>query len=473
MKRIFLLFHLVFLAFALCAHPWKSQHYVIVDTDCGLDDFRAICLLLSSPDVRILAITTSDGVTDATTGFYKVKSLLNELNHQGILVGCNPNQAVKANTCPPALAMEWGAPVQDDAEPPGAADIVNYVLNNTREKITFLSLGSLNTSRLCAEKCPEFTARVLRILWSSAPDYTTNNFNYSLDKISADAIISGSVPLNLVYGSSRKQYDDILVGSISRIHTRLSGMISESLITPETHYAKALFDELTVLYIHFPGMFQEKVSGGPDGYRLQDEETGNNILTAYIKILLGENVSRNQVLEDFPIDTISYFDDIQVTMQTTLKKYGREEWVSAVIANELHRHLGVYAVIGVKMGIRAREFFGAGVDEMHVASYAGLTPPFSCMNDGLQVSTGATLGHGLISVVSDTLKLPQADFVYMNRKIRLFLNPEIRTKVESEIRELSRIYGLDSNIYWELVRKAAIRYWAEFDRNEIFTIQLL
>ena len=125
------------------------------------------------------------------------------------------------------------------------------------------------------------------------------------------------------------------------------------------------------------------------------------------------------------------------------------------------------------MGIRAREYFGTGVDEMNVASYAGLTPPFSCMNDGLQVSTGATLGHGLISVISDTLRLPQADFNYMNRKIRLSLKPEIRTKVESEIRELSKIYGLDSNIYWELVRKAAIRYWADFDRNEIFTIQVL
>ena len=96
MKRIFLLLHLVFLAFTLGAHPWKSQYYVIVDTDCGLDDFRAICLLLSSPNVRILAITTSDGVIDATNGFYKVKSLLNEMHHEGILVGCNPDQAVKA-----------------------------------------------------------------------------------------------------------------------------------------------------------------------------------------------------------------------------------------------------------------------------------------------------------------------------------------------------------------------------------------
>ena len=473
MKRIFLLLHLVFLAFTLGAHPWKSQHYVIVDTDCGLDDFRAICLLLSSPNVRILAITTSDGVIDATNGFYKVKSLLNEMHHEGILVGCNPVQAVKAGACPPAMGMEWGTPLLTDTELPGAAGIINYVLENTRERITFISLGSLNTARLCTEKCPEFTARVLRILWSSSPDYKINNFNYNLDTISASGIISGSVPLNLVYGDSLKRYDNVLISSINLIHTKLAGKVMESLITPETPYARALFDELPVLFIHFPGLFQEKASGGTDGYRLKDQGTGNDIITAFNHILAGDNVSRNQVLEEFPIDTVPYFDDIQVTMLTTLKKFGREEWVSTVIANELHRHLGVYAVIGVKMGIRAREYFGTGVDEMNVASYAGLTPPFSCMNDGLQVSTGATLGHGLISVISDTLRLPQADFNYMNRKIRLSLKPEIRTKVESEIRELSKIYGLDSNIYWELVRKAAIRYWADFDRNEIFTIQVL
>ena len=110
---------------------------------------------------------------------------------------------------------------------------------------------------------------------------------------------------------------------------------------------------------------------------------------------------------------------------------------------------------------------------MKVVSYAGTSPPFSCLNDGLQVSTGATLGHGLISVFADSLKLPQADFIYMNRRIRIYLKPDQRETIEAEISELNRIYGLSSNIYWDLVRRAAIRYWINFDRQEIFTIEVL
>lgn len=141
------------------------------------------------------------------------------------------------------------------------------------------------------------------------------------------------------------------------------------------------------------------------------------------------------------------------------------------MANELHRHLGVFAIIGVKMGIRAREYFNTGVDEFRTTSYAGSITPVSCFNDGLQVSTGSTPGHGLLKVVDDVPAKPMAEFSYMNRKIRLTLRPDIAEKIISELKEINFIYGLDSNIYWELVRKNTIRYWLSLDRHEIFEIE--
>ena len=54
-----------------------------------------------------------------------------------------------------------------------------------------------------------------------------------------------------------------------------------------------------------------------------------------------------------------------------------------------------------------------------------------------------------------------AEFIYMNRKIRFTLKPEIAGKIISELKEINFIYGLDSNIYWELVRKNSIKYWSE------------
>jgi pyrimidine-specific ribonucleoside hydrolase len=154
-----------------------------------------------------------------------------------------------------------------------------------------------------------------------------------------------------------------------------------------------------------------------------------------------------------------------------IQKYGNDEWSSAVITNELHRHLGVFSIIGVKMGIRAREFFDTGVDEFSTVSFAGSNPPLSCINDGLQVSTGSTPGHGLLTVINDTPALPSAEFKYMNHRIRLTLKPQIADKIVSELKEINFVYGLDSNIYWELVRKNSLKYWRDLDRHEIFEIE--
>jgi hypothetical protein len=59
----------------------------------------------------------------------------------------------------------------------------------------------------------------------------------------------------------------------------------------------------------------------------------------------------------------------------------------------------------------------------------------------------------------------------MGRKIKLTLNSDIAKTVNDELREINFVYGLDSDIYWELVRKNAIKYWLQFDRHDIFTIE--
>jgi len=125
------------------------------------------------------------------------------------------------------------------------------------------------------------------------------------------------------------------------------------------------------------------------------------------------------------------------------------------------------------MGVRAREYFNTGVDEFTATSFAGSMPPLSCMNDGIQVSTGATPGHGLLHVRNDTAATASAEFAYMNRKIRLTLKPAIAGKIISELKEINFVYGLDSNIYWELVRKNSIKYWSVLDRHVIFVIEEL
>lgn len=475
MRKLVILVALLITFVSLSAHPWKPKYYVIVDTDCGFDDLRALCLMLASPEIRVVAVTTSNGVLDARTGFLKLKSLMYELHHEGILIGASPDTVVNPVRCVPAENLQWGKPLPDTAVIPQALDVVNYVFNNLNEPITFVNLGSLNTVAACLEKCHLFQQRVNNIIWSSGHDFTDENFNYSLDTIAAKKVMESNTTffhlINGEYGAPF--YTQPVSDQLSSIEGPIASIISSSIVYPDTRFSKAVFDELTLVFMHFSEMFVHDTVNTMIRHSLKPNISSHEIMQAFKQILYGETVNQNQVLSVFPTDTSSYFPDLQNVMMNTVKLYGMEEWTANTIAGELHRHLGVYAVIGVKMGIRVKDYFGAGIDEMGVISFAGTTPPYSCLNDGIQVSTGATLGHGLIQIGSEILQLPSAEFTYMNRKIAVSLREEYRVRIEQEISEYNRIYGLNSNIYWELVRQAAIKYWVSWERNDIFEIKVI
>jgi pyrimidine-specific ribonucleoside hydrolase len=428
---------------------------------------------LASTDVRVLAITTSDGVLDATTAYHKVRALLCDLHHEGILTGLRADPAIRLKPCIPALEFEWGRPVSGPEPLPDALAVIRYVLENTSAFITFVSLGSLHTVNLCMDSCSGFNTRVSRILWCNAPAHHKGGFNYELDRHSAERVLTEKVPTLMVSGGFPFPYDTSMTELLAGIGTRYAEKIAGSLLVDSAPYAGLAYDESAALFLHFPELFLPDTAAYPAGYKLRTDGSLAGFNASLVQLLAGESSRQPQVFSVFPMDTALYSTDVRSAMATILKRFGKEEWIAGVLANEMHRHVGVYSIIGMKMGIRAKEFFGAGIDEMRVISYAGLLPPFSCLNDGLQASTGATLGHGLIRVESDTMRLPQADFVYMNQRIRLTLKPEVRSAIEAEIRELSRIYGLDNNIYWELVRKAAIRCWSNLNRHDVFTVQVV
>jgi len=266
-------------------------------------------------------------------------------------------------------------------------------------------------------------------------------------------------------------YDKEFLLSIASINTRYAEKIYSyfNVAGSENHkFSFEATDEMTPLFLHYPELFVSKTLGNVSDCIPSDLK---GLQESTIRILKGETVAKNQVIKEMPTDPSFYFDDLRESVSEIIKKYGMDEWNSGVLANELHRHLGVFAIIGVKMGIRAREYFNTGVDEFNVRSFAGSIPPVSCFNDGLQVSTGATPGHGLLTVINDQPVSPSAEFTYLGRKIRLTLKPEITEIIIAELKEINFVYGLDSNTYWELVRKSSIKYWLSMDRHEIFEIE--
>jgi pyrimidine-specific ribonucleoside hydrolase len=168
------------------------------------------------------------------------------------------------------------------------------------------------------------------------------------------------------------------------------------------------------------------------------------------------------VLERYPVDPALMRPDVRPLAARILERHGPEEWASVLLTHEIHRHLGAYSMIGAKMGLRARELLDAALGELVVVTHAGLVPPLSCMNDGLQVATGASLGRGTISVAPGEAR-PEGVFRRGDRVLRLRLGDDARDRLHAGFRAARESGGGD-----EAARLHALGLWLELDRREIF-----
>jgi len=178
------------------------------------------------------------------------------------------------------------------------------------------------------------------------------------------------------------------------------------------------------------------------------------------------------VLTSFLLPSSFYAADVAAMADACIHRHGEEEWRAVLLTNEIHGHLGIYSTIGAKMGVRARELFREkGVEaELSILSYAGHVPPVSCLNDGLQVSTGASMGHGLFAVSDLSPVAVKAGFTCAGTTLTLRLKPAFESAVRADIKKGVELYG-HAPAYWDYVRTLALRYWLDWDRTCIFSAE--
>lgn len=142
------------------------------------------------------------------------------------------------------------------------------------------------------------------------------------------------------------------------------------------------------------------------------------------------------------------------------------------LVNRFHGHIGIYSMLGVKMGLYVKDIFNADglTGHIGIVAYTGSVPPVSCLLDGLQASTGSTLGHGLIKV-ADTPAPPRAEaaFTCEEKSITVSLKPEYESRIQADIRRGVELYAHGPE-YWKYVEDLAIRYAREWDRYGIFRL---
>jgi formylmethanofuran dehydrogenase subunit E len=119
-----------------------------------------------------------------------------------------------------------------------------------------------------------------------------------------------------------------------------------------------------------------------------------------------------------------------------------------------HGHLGVYVTLGLRMGLIGKRRFG------HYKGLRALVesqpdPPMRCVLDGIQFSSGCTMGKGNIALESATE--PAVTFEKDGRRLRIALKSGWREKID---REMSKETEIEQS-----------RFYYEIPESEVFEIR--
>lgn len=478
MKKIILLLTALLFLVPVEAH-YKAKYHVIVDTDGGIDDFRAICMLLASPEIEVIAITTSDGILLPQQTADNVTSLLRYFGHEGIPVGIGkingnkPELPSKINKT--ALSAAWGKKLPGKITGlPDAAELIISSIEWEDMPVDILCLGPMTNIAEAIAAAPGIDTTIRRIYWYTAGT-GSKPLNFSIDPEAANSVLDAGIPLDRIISEGVEMEDPAaFIASVDDIQSAYAdAMVHMYDANPELHkhmLGKTLADDLVPLYLTNPTFFM--TSGERKAPHLQKVTLLQpDSLLAAIQVVLDANKEDKAIIfKRFPVDPNLFEDDVAPVAEKIIAKHGLKEWKIVVITNEFHEHLGIYSIIGAKMGLRAREYFNVGIDELTISSLAGSNPPVSCLNDGLQGSTGATMGHGTITLAGGDVE-PCAMFTFKNTTIRISIKKEIRDQIRKDVQTGVQAFGLNSEEYWIYIRMLAIDYWQKLDRREIFVIE--
>ena len=115
-----------------------------------------------------------------------------------------------------------------------------------------------------------------------------------------------------------------------------------------------------------------------------------------------------------------------------------------------HGHLGVYVTLGLRMGT---------IGKRHLGGYKGLTaavrsrpePPMLCVVDGVQFSSGCTMGKGNIRVEAG--EEPEVVFTKDGRVVRVRLRPGWRERID---REMSKEREIEQSLFYYAIPESDV-----------------
>jgi pyrimidine-specific ribonucleoside hydrolase len=467
-----------------CAHE-PGPVPVIVDTDAGLDDIRALALVAQSGDFSLVAVVTSDGSCTPEAGARNVRRALRALGLADVPVGAGESSDAPAPFWrPTSESLGWTATEAPEktGEPeryPAAISVIARALQSSGTPVAYLCLGPFTNLAAALRNDGAVREGIGIIYYSgSSPEARPLSWNTERDLGAARYVFGADIPLRAIRlpDDVLPRFDADLLESVRRMDTPAARFVASLhndervlALVREGHFR--CWDETAALALVASGVVACDSAGGAN-IRLATAVDADGLRYWYTALLSGDPSAsaggrKPVILSRYPVSGDLLQTDVREFAPEIIERHGLEEWHAALLTNELHRHLGAYSLIGAKMGIRAREILGAGVDELSVVSYAGSEPPLSCLTDGLQVATGASLGRGAITVDPKRAE-PAALFMAGSRRLTLRLSPEVAARIAADLRDAVARHGNLTPDYWRSVREMSLRYWLEMDRSRIF-----
>ncbi len=440
------------LAYPLPAHcratdvapPAGEVRVLIVDTDMGLDDARAIFALLGSRGIEIAAFCTVEGSASSVKAADNVIGLIESAGAAPITV----YRGFQGGTKEPPQWREHAEGLGGHPFPPPRTLSHNPLADTAvRPEGVWLALGPL-TNLAGLERRDPGTLRDVEV-WipGSLDGKTVDGWNFGYDPEAARLVMEKAGTIFLVDVSWKG--DPVRLLRDVEGNTPAARWIMET-VGGDTETHVFLYDEIASAAVAAPDLFEvsgetfEPIARADGGFSLKESDSGR------VRIV---RLKKDAVLE-------RYLHGAWEAPGTGLEDHAHHvpsAGDALALIRNFHGHLGPFVVLGYRMGRLALDETGSsGHFGISAEVHSLLEPPRSCLIDGVQLGSGCTLGKGNISVELFDGP-PFAVFrTAGSATVTIRLLPGILAMVKRSV---------DS----EGVERAGMKFW-EIDESELFEI---
>lgn len=254
--------------FALCLSAFAQQQKVIIDTDIGddIDDAFAVSLALSSPELKILGVTSAWGDTELRSRM--LDRLLCEAGRSDIPVATGVKTASKATFSQEAWAKA--------GEPHTHADAVDFLLDQIRKnpgEITLIAIAPLTNIGAAIDRDPATFKKLKRVVMmggsirrgydefgvvGTAPRPPDAEYNIAMAPEAAQKLMRSGVPIYMMpLDSTQLKFDEVKRAMLTTVSTPLTDSLQ--VLTAEWQRAAhqttpTMFDVMAAAYALNPGL---------------------------------------------------------------------------------------------------------------------------------------------------------------------------------------------------------------------------